>query len=540
MSKEVVFDKEAREKMFAGAEKVAKAVMSTLGPCGRLVAVEKDFGGPVLTKDGVTVAKEIDLEDKLEKIGGDIIRETSIKANDRVGDGTTTATTLAYAMLKEGKESVDAGMSPIDIKRGIELGVSRVCKELKKISKSVKTDEEVKNVATISANNDPEIGNIVAEAIEKVGKDGVITVEEGKTLDTTVKVTDGLEFDRGYINPYFTTDKAHLRCEYDDPLILVTDQKITSLKSIINVLDSAVNAQKPLYIIADDVDGEALTGLILNRIRANLNVCAVKAPGFGDRKKEMIRDIAIATGAKVISSDEGLTLENATIEHLGRAKKIKSTKDNTVIINGYGKPEDVDARISQIKSQIEEIDSEYEKEQLQKRLAKLTSGVAVISVGALTETDLREKKYRVEDTLAAARAALEEGIVPGGGTSLIMAKKAILKDPEVIEDPLLQKGYDIVIKAIEEPTKMIAENSGVNGVEIVTKALEQKTGVGYGYDARRREWVNMIDSGIIDPTKVELEAIRDAGSIAGMLLSTNCAITIIPEKNNCNCGNTGM
>jgi len=538
MSKEVVFDKEAREKMFAGAEKVAKAVMSTLGPCGRLVAVEKDFGGPVLTKDGVTVAKEIDLEDKLEKIGGDIIRETSIKANDRVGDGTTTATTLAYAMLKEGKESVDAGMSPIDIKRGIELGVNRVCKELKKISKSVKTDEEVKNVATISANNDPEIGNIVAEAIEKVGKDGVITVEEGKTLDTTVKVTDGLEFDRGYINPYFTTDKAHLRCEYDDPLILITDQKITSLKSIINVLDSAVNAQKPLYIIADDVDGEALTGLILNRIRANLNVCAVKAPGFGERKKEMIRDIAIATGAKVISSDEGLTLENATVEHLGRAKKIKSTKDNTVIINGYGKPEDVDARIAQIKSQIEEIDSEYEKEQLQKRLAKLTSGVAVISVGALTETDLREKKYRVEDTLAAARAALEEGIVPGGGTSLIMAKKAILKDPEIIADSLLQKGYDIVIKAIEEPTKMIAENSGVNGVEIVTKALEQKTGV--GYDARRREWVNMIDSGIIDPTKVELEAIRDAGSIAGMLLSTNCAITIIPEKNNCNCGNAGM
>lgn len=538
MSKEVVFDKEAREKMFAGAEKVAKAVMSTLGPCGRLVAVEKDFGGPVLTKDGVTVAKEIDLEDKLEKIGGDIIRETSIKANDRVGDGTTTATTLAYAMLKEGKESVDAGMSPIDIKRGIELGVNRVCKELKKISKSVKTDEEVKNVATISANNDPEIGNIVAEAIERVGKDGVITVEEGKTLDTTVKVTDGLEFDRGYINPYFTTDKAHLRCEYDDPLILITDQKITSLKSIINVLDSAVNAQKPLYIIADDVDGEALTGLILNRIRANLNVCAVKAPGFGERKKEMIRDIAIATGAKVISSDEGLTLENATVEHLGRAKKIKSTKDNTVIINGYGKPEDVDARIAQIKSQIEEIDSEYEKEQLQKRLAKLTSGVAVISVGALTETDLREKKYRVEDTLAAARAALEEGIVPGGGTSLIMAKKAILKDPEIIADSLLQKGYDIVIKAIEEPTKMIAENSGVNGVEIVTKALEQKTGV--GYDARRREWVNMIDSGIIDPTKVELEAIRDAGSIAGMLLSTNCAITIIPEKNNCNCGNAGM
>jgi len=538
MSKEVVFDKEAREKMFAGAEKVAKAVMSTLGPCGRLVAVEKDFGGPVLTKDGVTVAKEIDLEDKLEKIGGEIIRETSIKANDRVGDGTTTATTLAYAMLKEGKESVDAGMSPIDIKRGIELGVNRVCKELKKISKSVKTDEEVKNVATISANNDPEIGNIVAEAIEKVGKDGVITVEEGKTLDTTVKVTDGLEFDRGYINPYFTTDKAHLRCEYDDPLILITDQKITSLKSIINVLDSAVNAQKPLYIIADDVDGEALTGLILNRIRANLNVCAVKAPGFGERKKEMIRDIAIATGAKVISSDEGLTLENATVEHLGRAKKIKSTKDNTVIINGYGKPEDVDARIAQIKSQIEEIDSEYEKEQLQKRLAKLTSGVAVISVGALTETDLREKKYRVEDTLAAARAALEEGIVPGGGTSLIMAKKAILKDPEIIADSLLQKGYDIVIKAIEEPTKMIAENSGVNGVEIVTKALEQKTGV--GYDARRREWVNMIDSGIIDPTKVELEAIRDAGSIAGMLLSTNCAITIIPEKNNCNCGNAGM
>lgn len=538
MSKEVVFDKEAREKMFAGAEKVAKAVMSTLGPCGRLVAVEKDFGGPVLTKDGVTVAKEIDLEDKLEKIGGDIIRETSIKANDRVGDGTTTATTLAYAMLKEGKESVDAGMSPIDIKRGIELGVNRVCKELKKISKTVKTDEEVKNVATISANNDPEIGNIVAEAIEKVGKDGVITVEEGKTLDTTVKVTDGLEFDRGYINPYFTTDKAHLRCEYDDPLILITDQKITSLKSIINILDSVVNAQKPLYIIADDVDGEALTGLILNRIRSNLNVCAVKAPGFGERKKEMIRDIAIATGAKVISSDEGLTLENATIEHLGRAKKIKSTKDNTVIINGYGKPEDVDARISQIKSQIEEIDSEYEKEQLKKRLAKLTSGVAVISVGALTETDLREKKYRVEDTLAAARAALDEGIVPGGGTSLIMAKKAILKDPEIIVDPLLQKGYDIVIKAIEEPTKMIAENSGVNGVEIVTKSLEQKAGV--GYDARRREWVNMIDSGIIDPTKVELEAIRDAGSIAGMLLSTNCAITIIPEKNNCNCGNAGM
>lgn len=538
MSKEVVFDKEARERMFAGAEKVAKAVMSTLGPCGRLVAVEKDFGGPVLTKDGVTVAKEIDLEDKLEKIGGDIIRETSIKANDRVGDGTTTATTLAYAMLKEGKESVDAGMSPIDIKRGIELGVNRVCKELKKISKAVKTDEEVKNVATISANNDPEIGNIVAEAIEKVGKDGVITVEEGKTLDTTVKVTDGLEFDRGYINPYFTTDKAHLRCEYDDSLILITDQKITSLKSIINILDSVVNAQKPLYIIADDVDGEALTGLILNRIRSNLNVCAVKAPGFGERKKEMIRDIAIATGAKVISSDEGLTLENATIEHLGRAKKIKSTKDNTVIINGYGKPEDVDARITQIKTQIEEIDSEYEKEQLQKRLAKLTSGVAVISVGALTETDLREKKYRVEDTLAAARAALDEGIVPGGGTSLIMAKKAILKDPEIIADPLLQKGYDIVIKAIEEPTKMIAENSGVNGVEIVTKSLEQKTGV--GYDARRREWVNMIDSGIIDPTKVELEAIRDAGSIAGMLLSTNCAITIIPEKNNCNCGNAGM
>lgn len=538
MAKELMFDEEARSKMFAGAEKLAKAVMSTLGPCGRLVAVEKEFGGPVLTKDGVTVAKEVELEDKFEKIGADVMRESSIKANDRVGDGTTTATVLAYAMTKQGMDTIkNKDISSMDIKLGIDAGVKRVCEELKKISKSVRSSEDVKNVATISANNDPEIGGIVSEAIEKVGKDGVITVEEGKTVDTVVKMSDGLEFDRGWINPYFVTDRAHMICEHENPIILVTDQKISTQQQIVPVLELASSAGKPIIIICDDIDGEALTILVMNNIRGTIRACAVKAPGFGDRKKEMLQDIAIMTGSTVITPDVDLSLEKVDAKYLGSAKKVKATKDYTVIIEGSGSKKDVDARVSEIKAQIEATTSDYEKEQLQKRLAKLSGGVAVISVGAVTETDCREKKFRVDDTLSATRAALDEGIVPGGGLSLIMAKRNIEKDmPEI--DELLKPGFNIVLNALTEPMYQIAQNSGVEGHGIVSQAMTQKSGV--GYDARRREWVNMLDNGIIDPTKVELEAIRDAGSIAGMLLSTNCLITIVPEKKECNCGCGGQ
>lgn len=534
MVKDLVFEEDARSKMFNGAEKLARAVMSTLGPCGRQVAIEKEFGGPVLTKDGVTVAKEVELEDKAEKIGADIMRETSIKANDRVGDGTTTATVLAYAMSKRGMKIIeDKSISPIDIKHGIDAGVERVCEELKKISKSVRSEADIKSVATISANNDPKIGEIVSNAIGRVGKDGVITVEEGKTTETVVRMADGIEFDRGWVNSNFVTDRARMICEREDVLILITDQKISSVQSLVPALEIASGANKPILIVADDIDGEALSMLIINNLRGTVKACAVKAPGFGDRKKDQLNDLAIMTGATLITPELDLSLEKLDRQHLGAAKKIKISKDSTVIVDGDGDKKNIESRVAEIKAQINDTTSEYEKEQLQKRLAKITGGVAVISVGAITETELREKKFRVDDTLAATRAALDEGIVPGGGLALLTAKKNIEKNyPDL--DPLLEPGFKIVLDSLTEPMYQIAQNSGVEGHGIVSQAMTQKSGI--GYDARRREWVNMLDNGIIDPTKVELEAIRDAGSIAGMLLSTNCLITIVPEKKECNCG----
>ncbi|MDR2631323.1 MAG: chaperonin GroEL [Spirochaetaceae bacterium] len=528
MAKQLLFNEEARRKLLAGVEQISKAVKVTLGPKGRNVLLDKKFGAPTVTKDGVSVAKEVELADPYENMGAQLLKEVATKTNDVAGDGTTTATVLAYSLVKEGLKSVAAGMTPIELKRGIDKAVEIAVEEIKKNSKEIKDKEEISHVASVSANNDSEIGNTIADAMEKVGKDGVITVEESKTMDTTIEFVEGMQFDRGYISAYFVTDRDTMTSVYEDVYILIHDKKISSMKDMLPLLEKVAQSGKPLLIIAEDVDGEALSTLVVNSLRGTLRTCAVKAPGFGDRRKAMLEDIAILTGGEVVSEELGLKLENTEISQLGKAKTIKIDKDNTTIINGAGKQKDIQDRIAQIKAQIEDTTSDYDREKLQERLAKLAGGVAVINVGAATEVELKEKKHRVEDALSATRAAIEEGIVSGGELALIQAAIALDKaNTEGLTDDE-KVGFKIVKRALEEPIRQIAENAGVDGAVIAEKAKSEKKGV--GFDAAKLEWVDMVKAGIIDPAKVTRSALQNAASIASLLLTTECAITDIPEK----------
>ncbi len=525
MSKELLFSSAAHQKILLGVEKLSNAVGATLGPRGRNVVIDKKFGAPTITKDGVTVAKEIELEDRFENMGAQLVKEVATKTNDIAGDGTTTATVLAHAIIREGFKNVTAGSNPTLIKKGIDKAVAKVVEEIKKISKAV-SGEEIKDVAAISANNDTDIGGYIAEAMEKVGKDGVITVEESKTLDTVVEVVEGMQFDRGYLSAYMVTNAENMVAELEDPYILIYDKKISALKELVPMLEKIAQSGKPLLIIAEDVEGEALATLIVNKLRGTLNCVAVKAPAFGDRRKAMLEDIAVLTKAQVISDEKGMKLENTTINDLGRAKKIKVDKENTTIVDGAGSKENIQSRIKQIKKQIDDTTSDYDKEKLQERLAKISGGVAVIKVGAATEVELKEKKGRVEDALSATKAAVEEGIVPGGGLALLMAQKS-LQGLKVSNDEE-QVGVDIVIKALESPMRLIADNAGIDGSVVVYKAKESKEG--FGYNALTDEWVDLVKAGIIDPAKVERSALQNAASIAGLLLITEVLVTDKPEK----------
>jgi chaperonin GroEL len=528
MAKQLIFNEEARRSLLSGVEKLSKAVMVTLGPKGRNVLLDKKYGAPTVTKDGVSVAKEIELEDPFENMGAQLVKEVSVKTNDVAGDGTTTATVLAYAIAKEGLKSVAAGIDPMGIKRGIDKAVELAVEKIKKIAVDVKNKEEIAQVAAISANNDMEIGQEIADAMEKVGKDGVITVEESKTIETTTDYVEGMQFDRGYLSPYFATNRDTMTTELNDPFILIYEKKISSMKDLLPVLEKVVQTGKPLLIIAEDVEGEALATLVVNNLRGTLSVCAVKAPGFGDRRKAMLEDIAILTGGELISEDIGLKLENVELSQLGRAKRVKVEKENTTIINGEGKAQAIKERVAQIRNQIEETTSDYDREKLQERLAKLAGGVAVINVGAATEVELKEKKHRVEDALQATRAAIEEGIVPGGGVALIQVAKELEKaDLSKFTDDE-KVGFKIVRRALEEPIRQIAENAGMDGAVVAERARGEKPGV--GFDAAKMEWTDMIKAGIIDPAKVTRTALQNAASISGLLLTTECAITDIPEK----------
>ncbi|MCQ2586579.1 MAG: chaperonin GroEL [Treponema sp.] len=526
MAKQLLFSEDARKKLLSGVEQISKAVKTTLGPCGRMVMMDKKYGSPVITKDGVSVAKEIELADPYENMGAQFVREVASKTNDDAGDGTTTATVLSYALVREGIKSVAAGMRPIEIKRGMDKAVKIAVDEIKKNAKPVKGADDITNIATISANNDPEIGKMLADAIEKVGKDGVITVEESKNMEMTVDTVEGMQFDRGYISSYFVTDRERMEASYNDAYVLIYDKKISAMKDLLPILEQVANAGRALVIICEDVDGEALTTLVLNTIRGTIKCCAVKAPGFGDRRKDMLQDIAILTGGQVVSEEVGLKLESCGLEVLGQAKSIKIDKDNTTIVGGSGTAKDIKARVEEIKTAIEKSTSSYDKEQLQKRLAKLAGGVAVINVGANTETEMKEMKFRVEDTIAATRAALEEGIVSGGGMALIEAGKALAEIPEDLSEDA-KVGFKIVRRALEEPIRQIAENAGLDGAVIAERAKNEKKGV--GFNARTNEWVNMLEAGIIDPAKVTCSALKNAASVAGTLLTTECAITDIPE-----------
>ena len=526
MAKQLIYNEDARKKMLSGVEQIAQAVKVTLGPCGRLVMLDKKYGAPTITKDGVSVAKEIELKDPYENMGAQLVKEVASKTNDVAGDGTTTATVLAYAIVREGLKAVSAGMTPIEIKRGIDKATALAVEEIKKNSRAVKGDEDITHVATISANNDPEIGKILADAIAKVGKDGVITVEESKNMDTTVKTVEGMQFDRGYINAYFVTDRERMEVDYNDAYILIYDKKISTMKDILPLLEKVAQSGHPLVIICEDMDGEALATLVVNSIRGTLKCCAVKAPGFGDRRKEMLQDIAILTGGKVITEELGLKLENTEVADLGKAKSVKIDKDNTTIVDGSGDKDAIKARVAEIKGQIEKSTSDYDKEKLKERLAKLAGGVAVINIGAITETEMKEKKFRVEDTLAATRAALEEGIVAGGGIALIEASKVLDENKaDLVGDEKV--GFKIVKRALEEPIRQIADNAGVDGSVVADKAKGEQKDV--GFNAATQEWVNMVEAGIIDPAKVARCALQNAASVAGMLLTTECAITDIPE-----------
>jgi len=528
MAKQLLFSEDARKKMLSGVEQISRAVKVTLGPKGRLVMLDKKFGAPTITKDGVSVAKEIELEDPFENMGAQLLKEVASKTNDVAGDGTTTATVLAYSMVREGLKAVAAGMTPIELKRGMDKAVTIAVEEIKKNAKEVKGSEDVQHVATVSANNDSEIGQILASAIQKVGKDGVITVEESKTMDTTTDFVEGMQFDRGYISSYFVTDRDRMETVFNDPYILIHDKKISSMKDLLPLLEKVAQTGKPLLIIAEDMDGEALATLIVNSLRGTLKTCAVKAPGFGDRRKAMLEDIAILTGGQVITEDLGLKLETAELAQLGQAKSVKIDKDNTTIIDGSGNAKDIKERVAEIKTQIDNATSDYDKEKLKERLAKLSGGVAVINIGAATEVEMKEKKHRVEDTLSATRAALEEGIVAGGGLALIQAALALEKSDTGLTDDE-KVGFKIVKRALEEPMRQIAENAGVDGAVIADKAKTAKKGV--GFDAAKLEWKDMMEAGIIDPAKVTRSALQNAASIAGLLLTTECAVTDIPEKN---------
>ena len=529
MAKQLLFNEEARKKLLSGVEQISRAVKVTLGPKGRNVLIDKKFGAPTVTKDGVSVAKEIELEDAYENMGAQLLKEVATKTNDVAGDGTTTATVLAYSMVREGLKAVAAGMTPIELKRGMDKAVAIAVEDIRKNSKEIKGSDEVAHVASVSANNDEEIGKILADAIEKVGKDGVITVEEAKTMDTTTDFVEGMQFDRGYISSYFVTDRDRMETVFENPYILIHDKKISNMKDMLPLLEKIAQSGRPLLIIAEDVDGEALATLVVNSLRGTLKTCAVKAPGFGDRRKAMLEDIAILTGGEVISEELGLKLENTDISQLGEAKSIKIDKDNTTIIDGSGKSKDIKDRVAQIKAQIDETSSDYDKEKLKERLAKLAGGVAVINIGAVTEVEMKEKKHRVEDALSATRAALEEGIVAGGGVATIQAASALDKaDLENLTDDE-KIGFKIVRRALEEPIRQIAENAGVDGAVIAERAKTEKKGI--GFDAAKMEWVDMVKVGIIDPAKVTRSALQNAASVAGLLLTTECAITDIPEKN---------
>ena len=532
MAKNIEFRVEARDKLKRGVDALANAVKVTLGPKGRNVVIDKKFGAPNITKDGVTVAKEIELKDPVENMGAQMVKEVASKTADIAGDGTTTATVLAQAMIREGLKNVTAGANPMELKKGIEEATKVVVGKLKSFSKEISDSKEIAQVATISSNNDVEIGKFIADAMEKVGKDGVITVEEAKGLETYLEVVEGMQFDRGYLSPYFVTDADKMETELDDPYILLFDKKISQMKDLLPVLEQTVQTGKPLLIIAEDVDGEALATLVVNKIRGSLKVAAVKAPGFGDRRKAMLEDIAILTGGTVISEERGFKLENTTLDMLGTARKVSIDKDNTTVVEGAGSADNIKARVSQIKTQIENTTSDYDREKLQERLAKLSGGVAVIYVGAATEVEMKEKKDRVDDALHATKAAVEEGIVPGGGVALLRTVKSIEPGRGGINDKLLAGdtgiGVAIVKRALEEPLRMIVENAGLEAGVILNKVLEDDT-LDYGFNARNEEYQNFFASGIIDPTKVTRSALENAASIAGLLLTTECVISDEPE-----------
>ena len=526
-AKDVKFSVDARDRMLRGVDILTDAVRVTLGPKGRNVVLDKSFGAPRITKDGVTVAKEIELEDKFENMGAQMVREVASKSSDFAGDGTTTATVLAQAIVKEGGKAVAAGMNPMDLKRGVDLAVEAVVADLQKNSKKVTSNQEIAQVGTISANGDAEIGQFLADAMKKVGNEGVITVEEAKSLETELEVVEGMQFDRGYISPYFITNADKMRVEMEDAYLLIYEKKLSGLQELLPLLEAVVQTSKPLVIIAEDVEGEALATLVVNKLRGGLKVAAVKAPGFGDRRKAILEDIAILTGAQAISEDLGIKLDKVTVNMLGRAKKVMIEKENTTIVSGAGKKSDIEARIKQIKAQIEETTSDYDKEKLQERLAKLAGGVAVIRVGGATETEVKERKDRVDDAMHATRAAVEEGILPGGGVALLRAGEALKKLRVANDDQ--KTGVEIVRKALSWPARQIVINAGEDGSVIVGKILENDQ-YAYGFDAQKGEYVNMVAKGIIDPTKVVRSALQNAGSIAGLLITTEAMVAEVPKK----------
>jgi chaperonin GroEL len=526
-AKQVRFSVDARDRMLRGVDILAHAVRVTLGPKGRNVVLDKSWGAPRITKDGVTVAKEIELDDKFENMGAQMVREVASKTSDQAGDGTTTATVLAHAIVREGAKGVAAGMNPMDLKRGVDLAVSAVVADLQKNSKKVTSNEEIAQVGTISANGDAEIGRFLADAMKKVGNEGVITVEEAKSLETELEIVEGMQFDRGYVSPYFVTNVEKMRVDMEEPYILIYEKKLSGLQELLPLLEAVVKTGKPLVIIAEDVEGEALATLVVNKLRGGLKVAAVKAPGFGDRRKAMLEDIAILTGGTMVSSDLGVKLENVTIPMLGRTKKVMIEKENTTIVNGAGKKADIEARITQIRAQIEDTTSDYDREKLQERLAKLAGGVAVIRVGGATETEVKERKDRVDDAMHATRAAVEEGILPGGGVALLRATKVLEKLKGANEDQ--KHGIDIVRKAISWPARQIAANAGDDGSVVVGKILEKDT-YAYGYDAQTGEYGNLVSKGIIDPTKVVRAALQGAASVAGLLITTEAMVAEAPKK----------
>src|SRR3989338_1756854 len=525
MAKQLLFSDEARRQILSGVEQLARAVKITLGPKGRNVVIDKKFGSPTITKDGVTVAKEIELDDPYQNMGAQMVKEVAEKTSDNAGDGTTTATVLAEAIYREGLKNVTAGANPMALKRGIEKAVEKIVEELKRLSTPIKDKKEVAQVASIAANCDTAIGDLIAEAMDKVGKDGVITVEEAKSTATTLEVVEGMQFDQGYLSPYFVTDAERMETLLEDPYILIHEKKISSLKDLFPLLEKIARVGKPLLILAEEVEGEALATLVVNKIRGTFSACAVKAPGYGDRRKAMLEDIAVLTGGKALTEDLGIKLESVDIEDLGRAKRVKVDKENTTIVEGAGKTQAINGRIAQLKKQIEDTDSDYDREKLQERLAKLAGGVAVINVGAATETEMKEKKARVEDALHATRAAVEEGIVPGGGTALLRTIPALEKMKLEGDERI---GLDIVRRSLEEPIRQLANNAGLEGSVVVQRVKAEKTNV--GYDVNQDAFVDMIDAGVIDPTKVTRSALQNAASIAALLLTTDALITDKPEK----------